>query len=360
MNLINVTMTESPCFKKPVIIEPVGAFLHSVGCPQPNAKNFINAENKSSAKAGVHAFIDANENVHVTLPINLTNKTAIKNWHAGSGPKGSSNAKYIGIEMTEPASIKYTGGANFIDLHPEVTKAHVLATYKTAVEYFAYLCIGFGWNALDPNVIMSHAEGHAKGIATAHSDVEHIWNKFGLTMNQFRQDVHNLMSGVNNATVQSTLVVAETTTPTVEVTPATPATNVNYTVEIDTDSLNIRSKASVNSDQVGSVKRGEVYTIVAESNGWGLLKSGAGWISLKYTKKNVPTPAPVVAPKPVDNTYKVMITVDSLRIRSKAVAGAVIGGAKRGEVYTIVQTSKNNWGQLKSGGWISLEFTKRV
>ena len=33
------------------------------------------------------------------------------------------------------------------------------------------------------------------------------------------------------------------------------------------------------------VRRNEVYTIVGEKNGWGKLKSGAGWISLQYTKK---------------------------------------------------------------------------
>ena len=27
------------------------------------------------------------------------------------------------------------------------------------------------------------------------------------------------------------------------------------------------------------------YTISEESNGWGKLKSGVGWINLKYTKK---------------------------------------------------------------------------
>ena len=27
------------------------------------------------------------------------------------------------------------------------------------------------------------------------------------------------------------------------------------------------------------------YTIVEEKNGWGKLKSGAGWISLAYTKR---------------------------------------------------------------------------
>lgn len=35
----------------------------------------------------------------------------------------------------------------------------------------------------------------------------------------------------------------------------------------------------------GIIKRNEVYTIVAEQDGWGKLKSGAGWICLKYTRK---------------------------------------------------------------------------
>ena len=33
------------------------------------------------------------------------------------------------------------------------------------------------------------------------------------------------------------------------------------------------------------VKKGEVFTIVGEQQGWGRLKSGAGWIALSYTKK---------------------------------------------------------------------------
>lgn len=33
------------------------------------------------------------------------------------------------------------------------------------------------------------------------------------------------------------------------------------------------------------VKKGELYTIVAEKDNWGKLKSGAGWICLDYVKK---------------------------------------------------------------------------
>ena len=60
-----------------------------------------------------------------------------------------------------------------------------------------------------------------------------------------------------------------------------------FLVEIICDELNIRQKADFNSKVVGTVKRGEVYTIIQEENGLGKLKSGVGYISMnsKYIKK---------------------------------------------------------------------------
>lgn len=54
--------------------------------------------------------------------------------------------------------------------------------------------------------------------------------------------------------------------------------------------LNIRKGAGTNYGTNGAIRDKGVYTIVAEANGqgatkWGKLKSGAGWISLDYTKK---------------------------------------------------------------------------
>lgn len=49
--------------------------------------------------------------------------------------------------------------------------------------------------------------------------------------------------------------------------------------------LNVRDGAGTKYKVNTTVKKNEVYTIVEEQNGWGKLKSGAGWISLKYTKK---------------------------------------------------------------------------
>ena len=59
----------------------------------------------------------------------------------------------------------------------------------------------------------------------------------------------------------------------------------SYLVKINTDTLNVRAGAGTSYPVVTTVKRGQIYTIVEEKNGWGLLKSKAGWIKLSYTVK---------------------------------------------------------------------------
>lgn len=67
------------------------------------------------------------------------------------------------------------------------------------------------------------------------------------------------------------------------------ASKLPYTVRVTTV-LNIRKGPSTSYAVNGSIKDNGIYTIVEESLGvgasmWGKLKSGAGWISLDYTKK---------------------------------------------------------------------------
>ena len=64
-----------------------------------------------------------------------------------------------------------------------------------------------------------------------------------------------------------------------------PSTSVSGSlVEINTTSLNYRSGPGVSYKVNGSVRKGQIYTIVEKKNGWGKLKSGAGWINLGFTK----------------------------------------------------------------------------
>lgn len=63
-----------------------------------------------------------------------------------------------------------------------------------------------------------------------------------------------------------------------------------YLVKITASVLNIRKQPTTGSVITGTIRDKGVYTIVEEANGtgasrWGKLKSGAGWISLDYTKR---------------------------------------------------------------------------
>lgn len=67
--------------------------------------------------------------------------------------------------------------------------------------------------------------------------------------------------------------------------PASPATFTPYLVRVNTAVLNVRKGPSTNYAITTQICKNEVYTIVGEEDGWGKLKSGAGWISLAYTIK---------------------------------------------------------------------------
>lgn len=246
MKINKSILTNNDCYKTKRTIKVKGLMLHSVGVPQPNAKVFVKNWNKSVGVC-VHGFIDGlNGEVYQTLPWNH------RAWHCGD----SGNNTHIGIEMCEPDTIRYGSGASFYCTNYPRAVQIVERTYNTAVELFAYLCEQYN---LDPMTdIISHKEGSKKGIASNHSDPEHLWKGLGtgFTMDTFRKDVKAKMKGTS------------------------------YTVLITTASLNVRTGPGMSYAIVTQVHRNEVYTIVEKKNNWGKLKSGAGWIYLpNYTKK---------------------------------------------------------------------------
>ena len=69
-----------------------------------------------------------------------------------------------------------------------------------------------------------------------------------------------------------------------------PPSNKEFLVKVIYDGkegLNVRKGPGVSYDIVLQVYHNDVFTIVEEKDGWGRLKSGAGWLSLntKYIKK---------------------------------------------------------------------------
>lgn len=325
MKIIESILTKNPCYTAGRKITVAGLMLHSVGCPQPSASVFVkNWNSPSYDSACVHGFIDGNTgDIYQTLPWDH------RGWHAGA----AANNTHIGVEMCEPACIKYTGGATFTCSDLATARAVAKRTYDAAVELFAYLCTKYGLNPTKDGVIISHKEGHARGIASNHGDPEHLWNQLGMgyTMDTFRAAVKAAMGSsapstpaapstgsgetlyrvrkswadaasqigaykvLDNAKAQADknpgyTVYDEAGKAVYPAAPA-PTTQTPYTVKVDIPDLNIRTGAGTNYATTGKYTGIGVFTIVEEKagqgsdKGWGKLKSGAGWISLDYAKK---------------------------------------------------------------------------
>ena len=190
MDIVEAFATKNKCYQVATPLTPQGIMLHSIGVPQPNAAVMARSYNQhqpGGQSVCVHGFIQRDGTYYQTLPYTM------RAWHCG----GSANSTHIGIEMTEPASITYTGGASWRDLDPAATEAHVRGTYAAAVELFAQLCKQYALDPLEDGVIISHAEGAARGVASAHADPTHLWRAFGLTMDGFRADVAAKMAAGN-------------------------------------------------------------------------------------------------------------------------------------------------------------------
>lgn len=319
MKLVESILTKNPCYTTGRKITVKGLMLHSVGCPQPKASVFINSWNSPSYdNACVHGFIDGNDGtVYQTLPWNH------RGWHCGSGSKGSGNNTHIGVEMCEPACIKYTSGANFTCSDTATAKAVAKRTYEAAVELFAYLCRQYSLNPTADGVIISHREGHSRGIASNHGDPEHLWTQLGMgyTMDTFRQAVKAAMDGGSSAETTDTwyrvrktwadaksqkgaFKVLENAKNCAGENPGYSVFDVNgvniytpntaafspYLVRVSITDLNIRKGPGTNYAKTGKYTGIGTFTIVEEADGqgasrWGRLKSGAGWISLDYCTK---------------------------------------------------------------------------
>lgn len=199
LKIIEKILTKNPCYIAGRKITVKGLMLHSVGCPQPSAMVFVNNWNPpaNGREVCVHGFIDANTGeVYQTLPWDH------RGWHGG----GSSNNTHIGVEMCEPACIKYTGGSTFTCSDTATATAAVKRTYEAAVELFAFLCKQYKLDPLADGVIISHKEGHKRGVASNHGDPEHLWTqlKTGYTMDGFRKDVKAAMAEEEKPTASAT------------------------------------------------------------------------------------------------------------------------------------------------------------
>ena len=135
------------------------------------------------------------------------------------------------------------------------------------------------------------------------------------------------------------------------------STGNSYTVNAS-GGLNVRSGAGTGYAVTKTLDNGASVTIVetakdASGNTWGKLSSG-GWVCMDYLSSGSANAS--------GKTYTVDAT-GGLNVRSGAGSdNAVVKTLNDGASVTIVETAKDasgtTWGQLSSGGWVSMDYLK--
>lgn len=192
LNIIQYPLTKNRCYQQNVKRTPIGIQVHSIGCAQGTAKAVADYWNQSGVNCLTTYICDADEPGRVYQLVD----ESVYTW----ADAGFGNRNLITFEIAESDFMRYTGGANYVVTDEAKFKADILRGYDTAVLLCADICKRHKW---DPkaklsnglHLISSHDEGRRAGLSSAHVDPSHIWPKFGLSMDTFRQAVANAMAG---------------------------------------------------------------------------------------------------------------------------------------------------------------------
>ena len=291
----------------------VASSKYSIKCPYSMKPKYITIHNTSnSAPAQNEISYMKNNNNSTSYHVCVDEKYVIQAipfnrnaWHAGDGANGTGNRYSIGIEIA-----RSTGDINLFK-----------QAEQNCAMYVAQLLKNYGWGI---DRVKRHKDWSGKQCP--HRTMELGWTRF---LNMIQKELDKLNGKTTTTTVSSSIKVGDkvkvnpnattyaNSTKTIpswvkngtytvskvdsskvllkEITSyvyikdvskvGATSSNVSYVIRVIVDSLNIRSGAGTNYSIVGTVKKGGVYTIVEEKNGFGRLKSGAGWISLDCTEK---------------------------------------------------------------------------
>ena len=184
-------LTNNLCYQRGVTCEKIGIQIHTIGCAQGTAGEVAKYWNQDTIAACVHYICDADVpgNVLQFLP------EEIRSW----ADAGWGNNNLISIEICESDYIEYHGGASYTVDDEAKFKADIMRGYNTAIQLCAKICRERGWDPLavlnnGMHLISSHNEGRLAGLSSAHVDPDHVWGRFGLTMDGFRKAVKAAMT----------------------------------------------------------------------------------------------------------------------------------------------------------------------
>ena len=180
------------------------------------------------------------------------------------------------------------------------------AAYEALIKLVADICKRNGIKKLVWSTNKNDRVNHLNGCnMTVHRDYA---NKScpGEYLYSHHQDIANRVNAILGAKVETPSTPNKPNN-----TPSTPTTNNNvnikvpFTVQVLVSDLNIRKEPKMGNNVVGVTGK-NVFTIVEVKDGWGKLKSGAGWIYLEnssYVKINGTTSTTKTTNK-TTTTYK--------------------------------------------------------
>lgn len=164
---------------------------------------------------------------------------------------------------------------------------------KAGSDYYVFDPVG---NVIYPEIIVKEPEivsfkvGDAVALTSdavyASGQAIPAWVKNSkLYVRQIRTNGDHIISTLRTGAVTGVvnpkfLVEYQTKAPT-----ANNSTFIPYLIRVTASALNVRSGAGTTYKVATTLSKGEIHTIIDEKDGWGKLKNGSGWISLKYTAK---------------------------------------------------------------------------
>lgn len=289
---------------------------YSVKCPYSMTPEFIvvhNTANDASAQNEVKYMISNNNQVSFHFAVD--DKEIVQGlpldrnaWACGDGANGKGNRKGIQIEICYSKS----GGVRFENAEKNAAKfiAQLLKERGWGVDkvkkhqdfsnkYCPHRTLDKGWASF-VNMVKDYLNELNRPVQSTQTSNISVGDKVkvkttathyatGQSMASFvKGSAYEVTKVDGNKLLLSDIVswVWDYDVDKVESTTQS-SSDSSFLVEIICNELNIRQQADFNSKVVGTVKRGEVFTIVEEKNGLGKLKSGVGYISMnaKYVKR---------------------------------------------------------------------------
>lgn len=289
---------------------------YSVKCPYSMTPEFIvvhNTANDATAANEVKYMISNNNQVSFHFAVD--DKEIVQGlpldrnaWACGDGANGKGNRKGIQIEICYSKS----GGVRFENAEKNAAKfiAQLLKERGWGIDkvkkhqdfsnkYCPHRTLDKGWASF-VNMIKDYLNELNKPVQSTQSSSISVGDKVkvkttathyatGQSMASFVKGSTYEVTRIDGNKLLLSDIVSWVWDYDVDKVGSTTQSNSDnsFLVEIICDELNIRQQADFNSKVVGTVKRGEVFTIVEEKNGLGKLKSGVGYISMntKYVKR---------------------------------------------------------------------------